>query len=45
MLFQAYTQLIALEVYIVGKKAKERISKRVLQENKACQIFRKKSIS
>ena len=31
--------------YIVGSNAKERISKRVFQENKARQIFRKTSIS
>ena len=31
--------------YIVGNKAKGRISKRVFQENKACQIFRKTTIS
>ena len=31
--------------YIVGNKAKERISKRVLQENKARQIFWKTNIS
>ena len=30
---------------IVGNKAKGRISKRVFQENKACQIFRKTNIS
>ena len=30
---------------IVGNKAKGRISKRVLQENKARQIFRKMNIS
>ena len=29
----------------VGNKAKERISKRVFQENKVCQIFRKTNIS
>ena len=26
---------------IIGNKAKEQISKRVIQENKACQIFQK----
>ena len=30
---------------IVGHKVKGRISKRVFQENKACQIFRKANIS
>ena len=30
---------------ILGNKAKWRISKQVLQENKACQIFRKKNMS
>ena len=29
----------------VGNKAKGRISKRVFQENEACQIFRKMSVS
>ena len=31
--------------YFVGNNAKGRISKRVFQENKACQIFRKTNIS
>ena len=31
--------------FIVGNKAKGRISKRVFQEHKACQIFRKTNIS
>ena len=31
--------------HIIGYKAKERISKRVLQENKARQIFRKTNVS
>ena len=30
---------------IIGIKAKGRVSKRVFQENKACQIFRKTNIS
>ena len=34
-----------LEQYFVGNKAKGRILKRVLQENKARQIFRKTNIS
>ena len=33
--------VLDIEAYFVGNKAKGRISKRVLQENKACQIFRK----
>ena len=33
------------EIQYVGNKAKGRISKRVFQENKACQIFRKTNIS
>ena len=32
-------------VKFVGNKAKRRISKRMLQENKACQIFRKTNMS
>ena len=31
--------------HVVGNKAKGRISRRVFQENKACQIFRKTNIS
>ena len=34
-----------LQCNIVGDKAKGRISKRVFQENKARQIFRKRNIS
>ena len=33
------------ELLIVGSKARGQISKRVLQENKASQIFRKTNIS
>ena len=33
------------KLHNVSNKAKERISKRVFQENKACQIFRKTNIS
>ena len=32
---------VCVKVHYVGNKAKERISKRVFQENKARQIFRK----
>ena len=32
------------KMHFVGIKAKGRISKRVFQENKACQIFRKTNI-
>ena len=35
----------AIVEQVVGKKAKGRISKRVFQENKARQIFRKTNIS
>ena len=34
-----------MKAIIVGNKAKERILKRVFEENKACQIFRKTIIS
>ena len=34
-----------MEYHYVGNKAKGRISKQVLQENKASQIFRKTNIS
>ena len=37
--------VIILKSYIVGNKAKGRISKRVFRENKARQIFRKTNIS
>ena len=35
----------AVELQFVGNKAKERISKQVLKENKARQIFRKANVS
>ena len=38
-------QTTAVSIYFVANKAKERISKRVFQENKARQIFRKTDIS
>ena len=38
-------ETMSLEQQIVGNKAKGRISKRVFQENKAHQIFRKTNIS
>ena len=37
--------MIPRKVFFVGNKAKGRISKRVFQENKARQIFRKRNIS
>ena len=39
------TSHVILVDEIVGNKAKGRISKRVLQESKACQNFRKTNIS
>ena len=42
--FYAFKRSIAM-LQIVGSKAKGRISKRVLQENKARQIFQKTNIS
>ena len=39
------THVVPKFLDIVGNKAKERISKRVFQENKARQIFRKTNIS
>ena len=40
-----YFFAIFFNFYIVGNKAKRRISKRVFQESKASQIFRKTNIS
>ena len=37
--------LTSFEIQVVGNKAKGRISKRVFQENKACQISLKLNIS
>ena len=43
MLLSIYATRL-LDIHFVGKKAKGPISKRVLQENKACQLFRKANI-
>ena len=40
-----YALSTRLTLFFVGDKAKVRISKRVFQENKACQIFRNTNIS
>ena len=44
-LFTSYTYIAYCKYYFVGNKAKGRISKRVFQESKARQNFRKTNIS